>query len=185
VVEADRQQPKEATMAARDEQAPANWFSPLDALRRVQELGAQLSGTARSFLEPQAQDEEDEELDEDGDAAEGQARRGLVPQPFAAWAERSAELSTMWVAPMRAVLQEQQDLIDAISSWAEEQRKLADRFSELAERHRQLNEGVMSTLTPTLDHLDRLAGRMPGKQAANASKAAKTSKSTGRKRSAR
>jgi hypothetical protein len=61
--------------------------------------------------------------------------RSLVPQPFAAWAERAAELSTMWVSPMRAVLEEQQDLIDAVSSWAEEQRKLADRFSELADRH--------------------------------------------------
>ena len=91
----------------------------------------------------------------------------------------------MWVAPMRAVLQEQQDQIDAVSSWAEEQRKLADRFRELADRHRQLSEGVMSTLTPTLDHLDRLAGRTSAKQAAKQSKAAKSSKSTASKRPAR
>jgi hypothetical protein len=171
-------------MAAGDEQPPINWFSPLDALRRVQELGAQLSGTARSFLEPPSEGDDDEELD-DEEAAEGGSRGSFVSQPFAAWAERAAELSTMWVAPMRAVLQEQQDLIDAISSWAEEQRKLADRFSELADRHRQLTEGVMSTLTPTLDHLDRLAGRTTTKPPAKASKAAKTSKSTARKRPAR
>ena len=172
-------------MAARDEQAPTNWFSPLDALRRVQELGDQLSVTARSFIEPQDEDDPEYDTDEDEAAAEGKTRGSFVPQPFAAWAERSAELSTMWVAPMRAVLQEQQDLIDAVSSWAEEQRKLADRFSELADRHRQLSEGVMSTLTPTLDHLDRLAGRTSAKQAAKRSKAAKSSKSTARKRPAR
>ena len=31
---------------------------------------------------------------------------------------------------MRAVLEEQQEIIDMISAWAEEQRKLADRFAE-------------------------------------------------------
>jgi len=171
-------------MAIRDEQAPINWFSPLDALRRVQELGAQLSGTARSFIEPQ--DDDDAEYDtEDEAAVEGASRGSFVPQPFAAWAEGAAELATTWVAPMRAVLQEQQDLIDAMSSWAEEQRKLADRFSELADRHRELSEGVMSTLTPTLDHLDRLAGRTSAKKAAKSSKAATGSSSKARKRPTR
>ena len=169
-------------MAARDEQAPLNWFSPLDALRRVQEFGAQLSETARSFIEPQEDDDAEHDTDEDGAVTNGNGRHSFVPQPFAAWAEGAAELSTMWVAPMRAVLQEQQDLIDAISSWAEEQRKLADRFSDLAERHRQLSEGLMSTLTPTLDQLDRLAGRMSAKQVAKPYKAAA---STARKRPAR
>lgn len=172
-------------MAARDEQAPINWFSPLDALRRVQELGAQLSGTARSFTEPQERDDAEYDTDEDETAAEGASRGSFLPQPFAAWAEGAAELSTTWVAPMRAVLQEQQDLIDAMSSWAEEQRKLADRFSELADRHRELSEGVMSTLTPTLDHLDRLAGRTSAKQAAKSSKAASGPSSKARKRAAR
>jgi hypothetical protein len=166
-------------MAARDEQAPINWFSPLDALRRVQELGAQLSGTARSFTE------ERDDTDEDEAAVQGASRGSFLPQPLAAWAEGAAELSTTWVAPMRAVLQEQQDLIDAMSSWAEEQRKLADRFSELADRHRELSEGVMSTLTPTLDHLDRLAGRTSAKNAAKSSKAATGPSSRARKRAAR
>jgi hypothetical protein len=172
-------------MAARDEHTPINWFSPLDALRRVQELGTQLSGTARSFSEPQDEDDAEYDTDEDETAAEDASRSSFIPQPFAAWAEGAAELSTTWVAPMRAVLQEQQDLIDAMSSWAQEQRKLADRFSELADRHRELSEGVMSTLTPTLDHLDRLAGRTSAKQAAKPSKPAKSSSSTARKRTAR
>jgi hypothetical protein len=171
-------------MAARDEQAPINWFSPLDALRRVQELGAQLSGTARSFTE-QERDDAEYDTDDDEAAVQGASSGSFLPQPFAAWAEGAAELSTTWVAPMRAVLQEQQDLIDAMSSWAEEQRKLADRFSELAERHRELSEGVMSTLRPTLDHLDRLAGRTSAKKAAKSSKAATGPSSKARKRAAR
>ena len=158
-------------MATRDEQVPISWFSPLDALRRVQELGDQLSKAARSLVDPQME-QDDADLGPDEDEPSGKSvGRSFVPQPFAAWAERAAELSTMWVAPMRAVLEEQQDLIDAVSSWAEEQRKLADRFSELADRHRKLTEGVMSTLTPTLDHLDRLASRTSTKQAGKPSKA--------------
>ena len=42
---------------------------------------------------------------------------------MAQWGERTVELSTLWVAPVRAVLEEQQELIDAVASWAEEQRK--------------------------------------------------------------
>ena len=162
------------------------WFTPLDALRRVQELGAQLSGVARSFREPTGDAETKNEENEAG--PQENSRGSLMPQPFAAWAERAAELSTMCVAPMRAVLQEQQDLIDAVSSWAEEQRKLADRFSELADRHRQLTEGVMSALTPTLDHLDRLAGRTTTASPSKASTSPgphTTAKPAARKRSSR
>ena len=156
-------------MAARDEQAPINWFSPLDALRRVQELGAQLSGIARSFTEPQERDDAEYDTDEDETAVQGAKRGSFLPQPFAAWAEGAAELSTTWVAPMRAVLQEQQDLIDAMSSWAEEQRKLADRFAELANRHREVTADLFAVLTPSLDNLDLLAGRKPAKKAAKQS----------------
>ena len=136
-------------MAARDEQRPTNWLSPIDALRRVQELGEQLASAARSY----SQDERGEE-DEAPDA--------VSPPSVAVWAERAAELSTMWVSPMRVLLEEQQELIDAISSWADAQRELAERFSDLADRHRQVTDGILATLTPTLDHLDRLAGRAPG-----------------------
>ena len=91
---------------------------PADALRRVQELGAQLASAARSMSDA---------------AAESQP----ASLPMAQWGERAVELSTLWVAPMRAVLEEQQEIIDTIASWAEEQRKLADRFAELAQRHRE------------------------------------------------
>jgi hypothetical protein len=141
-------------MAARDEQGPTNWLSPVDALRRVQELGEQLAVAARTYSQG-------------GRGDENEVPAAASPPPsVAAWAERAAELSTMWVSPMRVMLEEQQELIDAISSWADAQRDLAERFSELADRHRQVTDGIMATLTPTLDHLDRLAGRAAGAEQA-------------------
>jgi hypothetical protein len=155
---------KEAAMTARDEQVPTNWLSPVDALRRVQELGEQLAGAARSYSQ--------------GEWADQEGPTAAPPPTVAAWAERAAELSTMWVSPMRVMLEEQQELIDAISSWADAQRELAERFSGLADRHRQVTDGVLATLTPTLDHLDRLAGRAPAaKPAKQGSKAGKKSSS--------
>jgi hypothetical protein len=154
---------EEAAMAARDEQGPTNWLSPVDALRRVQELGEQLASAARSYSQ--------------GGRAEDEDEPAPPPASMAAWAERAAELSTMWVSPMRAMLEEQQDLIDAIASWADAQRELAERFSELADRHRNVTDGILATLTPTLDHLDRLAGRAPGgTRAAKPSRGAKAAK---------
>ena len=148
-----------------DERAAIGWFSPVDALRRVQELGAQLANAARSMSKA---------------AAESQP----TTLPMAQWGERAVELSTLWVAPMRAVLEEQQELIDTISSWAEEQRKLADRFTELAQRHREQTEQVLAVLTPTLDHLDLLAGRKAAKQTTSksASKSARRRTTTAKKR---
>jgi hypothetical protein len=130
-------------MAERDQDAMSNPFSATEAFRRMQELGAELTGAARSMAE---------------DFASSTAAAPFA-EPMARWGERTVELSTLWVAPMRAMLEEQQELIDAVSSWAEEQRKLADRFAELAQRHRELTEQVLAAVTPTLDQMDVLAGR--------------------------
>jgi hypothetical protein len=59
----------------------------------------------------------------------------------------------MWVAPVRAMLQEQEELINALSSWAEQQKQLAETFSALAERHRKLNAQVTSVLDPLLERV--------------------------------
>ena len=142
-------------MATRESSPASNWFSPSEALRQLQNLGSQLGGAARSAAE---------EL--------SNSPAGPIVEPMARWGERTAELSTLWVAPVRAMLEEQQQLIDAMASWAEAQRTLADRFSELAERHRQLTEQMVAVIAPTLDQADRLAGR-PKKKASAAKKSAK------------
>jgi len=140
-------------MPATEDQRPSNWLSPIDALRRVQELGAQLTAAARAMAD---------------DVADSP---GQTPESMARWGERAVELSTLWVAPVRAVLEEQQELIDAVSSWAAEQRKLAERFEELARRHRELTEQVLAAISPTLDQADRLAGRKPKKRSTSKSTA--------------
>jgi hypothetical protein len=149
-----------------EEQMSSNtWFSTSDALRQMQNLGAQLTGAARSMAE---------EL--------SNSPAGVLTEPMARWGERTAELSTLWVAPVRAMLEEQQDLIDAVASWADQQRKLAERFADLAERHRALTEQVSMALAPALDHADLLAGRTATKSSASKKTTAK--KTTARKRSA-
>ena len=130
-------------MAARTQRS-SNFRSPAETLRRIQDLGSRLTGAARSISE---------------DMANSPAGRFI--EPMARIGASAVELSTMWVAPMRAILEEQQQLIDAVASWAAEQRKLADRFAEIADRHRALTNDVMSALGPTLDQLDALAGRGP------------------------
>jgi hypothetical protein len=136
-------------MADRDKEPAATPFSGADAFRRMQELGAQLTGAARSIAE---------NLTSSSAAAP-------FAEPMAEWGERTVELSTLWVAPMRAMLEEQQELIDAVASWAEEQRKLADRFSVLAARHREMTEQVLSAITPALDQVEWMVGRAPSSSA--------------------
>jgi hypothetical protein len=139
-------------MAAGDSSSSSNWFTPSDALKQLQNLGAQLGGAARSAAQELAN-----------------SPAGQLVEPMARWGERTAELSTLWVAPVRAILEEQQQLIDAVASWAEEQRKLADRFSELADRHRKLTEQVIAAVTPALDQAERISGRTRKKAAAKKS----------------
>lgn len=146
-------------MAEREQAAPP--FSAADTFRRMQELGAQLTGAARAMAE---------NLTSSPAAAP-------FAEPMARWGERTVELSTMWVAPMRAMLEEQQELIDAVASWAEEQRKLADRFSTLAARHREMTEQVLAAITPALDHVERMTGRTPSSSSSKSTKA-KTAKKT-------
>ena len=143
-------------MADREEPA-ATPFSGADAFRRMQELGAQLTGAARSLAE----------------SLTSSPAAAPFAEPMAAWGQRTVELSTLWVAPMRAVLEEQQQLIDAVASWAEEQRNLADRFSALAARHREMTEQVLSAITPALEHVERMAGRPSSSSSSSKSKASK------------
>jgi len=115
-------------------------FSPADVMRQLQQLGGQLGDAAKSMAEDLAK-----------------SPSGRYAEPMVRLGQRAIELSTMWIAPVRAMLAEQQDLIDAVASWAEEQRKLADRFSEIAKRHREVTEQVTAAIMPTLDHVEQLA----------------------------
>jgi hypothetical protein len=110
-----------------------------EALRMIQDIGAQLAGAAQAMAD---------------DFARSPGERFAAP--IARLGAQITELSTLWVAPVRSMLQEQQDLIDALAAWSAQQRELADRFATLAERHRALNAQVMALLEPMFDQAERL-----------------------------
>src|SRR5207302_6855068 len=117
-------------------------FSPAEALRKVQELGSQLSSTARSMADDLA----------------GSSAGGMV-EPFVRLGARIADLSTLWVGPVRAMLQQQQELVDTMESWAKQQHELADRFTKLAENQRKLTDRVLKAITPQIDQAEQVRAK--------------------------
>ena len=116
--------------------------SPLgDALRLLQDVSGRLTDAARSLA--------DQAID---------SPAGPLVEPMARMGAQVAELSTAWVAPVKAVLDEQQELIDTLAAWSEQQRALAERFAALAERHRALTAQTMSVLGPLLEQIEQLGG---------------------------
>ena len=122
---------------AADSSNPAAPFG--EAFRRIQEIGAQLSDAARTMADDFAR-----------------TPGGRFAEPMIRLGSQTAELATLWVAPVRAVLQEQQELMDAMATWAQQQRELAERFSVLAERHRQLTTQVTTLLDPWLEQIGKV-----------------------------
>jgi hypothetical protein len=116
-----------------------------DALRLLQDVSDRLTDTARSLADQ---------------AIESPA--GPFFEPMARMGAQVAELSTAWVSPVKAILDEQQELVDALAAWSEQQRVLAERFSALAERHRTLSAQTMAVLGPLLEHVEQLGGRTKG-----------------------
>ena len=130
-----------AAMATDEPEAP----NPLgDALRMFQDLGAKMNDAARGIA---------------SEVAKGPA--GPFVEPMAHLAQQLAAVSTAWVGPVRGILDQQQDLIDAVAAWSEQQKILAERFSELAERHRALTEQTMGVLGPLLEQVEKLGGKRP------------------------
>ena len=113
-----------------------------DAFRLLQDMSGKLTDAARSLA--------DEVLE---------SPAGSFVEPLARLGAQAAELSTAWVAPVKAILDEQQELVDALAAWAEQQRVLAERFSSLAERHQALTAQTMSVIGPLLEQVEQL-GRL-------------------------
>ena len=108
-----------------------------DALRLLQDVSGRLTVAARSIADQ---------------ALESPA--GPYVEPLARMGAQVAELSTAWVGPVKALLDEQQELIEALAAWSEQQRIIAERFSALAERNRALSAQTMAVLGPLLDGVE-------------------------------
>lgn len=106
-----------------------------DAFKLLTDVGAKLADSARSMADDLAQS---------------------PAAPLARLSQQLVELSLAWVGPVRSILEEQQELVDAVATWAETQQALAERFADLAERHRALTEQTMSVIQPVLDTVDKL-----------------------------
>jgi hypothetical protein len=114
--------------------------SPLsDAFKILQDVGGKLTDAAARLAD---------------DVIESPA--GPFVEPLARLGAQAAELSTAWVTPVKAILDEQQELVDALAAWSEQQRILAERFATLAERHRALTSQTMSVLGPLLDQVETI-----------------------------
>jgi hypothetical protein len=108
-----------------------------DALRLLQDVSGRLTDAARSLA--------DQALD---------SPAGPYVEPLARMGAQVAELSTAWVGPVKALLDEQQELIEALAAWSEQQRIIAERFSALAERNRAISAQTMAVLGPLLDGVE-------------------------------
>src|SRR3712207_3333823 len=122
-----------------DEQRPAPPTLPgaADTFRRLQERGAQFASAAQTMVE--------------------EFTRNTSPsfaEPLLWFGPRLAETSMMWVAPMRDMLEQQQELVDTMAQWAEQQRQIADRFAAIAERQRAMTEQLQSLMRPGLDAME-------------------------------
>lgn len=111
-----------------------------DALRLIQDMSGRLTATARVIADQ---------------ALESPA--GPYVEPLARMGAQVAELSTAWVGPVKALLDEQQELIEALAAWSEQQRIIAERFAALAERNRALSAQTMAVLGPLLDGVESVS----------------------------
>jgi hypothetical protein len=113
-----------------------------DVLKLMQDVGSRLTVVAKTAATKVA--------DSPG---------GAVFEPVTQLTQQLAAVSTAWVTPVKALLDEQQEIMDAIAAWSEQQRILADRMGALAERHRALTSQTMAVLRPLLDQVEGLGGR--------------------------
>jgi hypothetical protein len=110
-----------------------------DALKVIQDVGEQLADAAATMAE---------------EFSASPAARFV--EPMARYSSQIAELSTMWVMPMRSMLEEQQELVDALAAWAEQQRVLSERFAKLADRHQKMTAQTLGVLQPLLQQAERI-----------------------------
>ena len=87
------------------------------------------------------------------------AQRGMVVEPIVRMGAKIVDLSTLWVGPVRALMDQQQALIEAMELWAKQQRDLAERFARLAEEQRRVTSYVMKAITPQIEQIEQVRAK--------------------------
>jgi methyl-accepting chemotaxis protein len=78
-------------------------------------------------------------------------------EPVADYAVKLAELYRASVKPLRAMLEEQQELADRLAAGLEQLRALTEQFSQWADQHSRLVEQTRTLVEPLLAQSERLA----------------------------
>jgi hypothetical protein len=111
--------------------------SPVDSLRRVQHLAADLTGAVQQ--------------------AGVSAPPPLVSivEYIARAGEDLVAASTTWIVPVRSIIEQQREFSEAMATWAEQQRALAEQLATWAERNRRLSDEIAAYIEPVLATVER------------------------------
>ena len=105
-----------------------------DALRRVRELGAQMTAAAQAVA-----------------VAGARATPPALASPLARYADQLLAVSAAVTTPLRRLLDEQERLVEMMAAWAEQHRLLSEQIADWAEQQRRMSEQMVELARPFLD----------------------------------
>ena len=105
-----------------------------DAMRRLRELGAQMTAAAQAVA-----------------VAGAKATPPALAQPLARYADQLLAVSAAVTTPLRRLLDEQERLVEMMAEWAEQHRHLSEQIAGWADQQRRLSEQMVELARPFLD----------------------------------
>jgi hypothetical protein len=114
-----------------------------DRMRKLQDVGSQLTNVVRSMVTEMANNP-----------------AAPLTEPFSRFSSQIADLSTMWVNPLQALLKQQQEFFEVMAQWGVQQRALADRLEELAAANQRLTDQLSSKLQPFVEQSETTVERV-------------------------
>ena len=105
-----------------------------DALRRLRELGAQMTAAAQAVA-----------------VAGARVTPPALASPLARYADQLLAVSAAVTTPLRRLLDEQERLVEMMAAWAEQHRLLSEQIADWAEQQRRMSEQMVELARPFLD----------------------------------
>jgi hypothetical protein len=105
-----------------------------DALRRLRELGAQMTAAAQAVA-----------------VAGARVTPPALASPLARYADQLLAVSAAVTTPLRRVLDEQERIVEMMAAWAEQHRLLSAQVAGWAEQQRRMSEQMVELARPFLD----------------------------------
>ena len=120
-----------------------------DAMRRLRELGAQMTAAAQAVA-----------------VAGARATPPMLAQPMAGYVEQLLAVSAAVTTPLRGLLDEQERLVGLMDDWAQQHQSLSEQIAGWADQQRRLSESMVDMARPLLDQsamLERLHAEWTGR----------------------